>query len=150
MINGLDELERKLGQLAQQSGTIGKKAAQSAIKKVQVRAKYLCPTNEGELRNSIRTSVKQTEGQTEAVCYTNKPYATYVEFGTGPVGQRKHSGISPEVTPVYKQRGWAFPANAIASGPYQFAETTYHGQKYFLTAGQAAHPLCILLLRTAQ
>ena len=96
MINGLDELERKLGQLAQQSGTIGKKAAQSAIKKVQVRAKYLCPTNEGELRNSIRTSVKQTEGQTEAVCYTNKPYATYVEFGTGPVGQRKHS--------VYHQR----------------------------------------------
>ena len=33
MINGLDELERKLGQLAQQSGTIGKKAAQSAIMK---------------------------------------------------------------------------------------------------------------------
>lgn len=97
MINGLDELERKLGQLAQQSGTIGKKAAQSAIKKVQVRAKYLCPTNEGELRNSIRTSVKQTEGQTEAVCYTNKPYATYVEFGTGPVGQR-------ETLLVYHQR----------------------------------------------
>ena len=92
------------------------------------------------MRNSIRTSVKQTEGQTEAVCYTNKSYATYVEFGTGPVGQRKHSGISPEVTPVYKQRGWAFPVNAIASGPYQFAETTYHGQKYFLTAGQAAQP----------
>ena len=140
MINGLDELEEKLGKLAQQSGTIGKKAAQSAIKKVQARAKYLCPTNEGELRNSIRTSVKQTEEQAEAVCYTNKPSATYVEFGTGPAGQRKHSGISPEVTPVYKQRGWAFPANAIASGSYQFAETTYHGQKYFLTAGQAAQP----------
>ena len=124
-----------------QSGTIGKKKEKSERhQKVQARAKYLCLTNEGELRNSIRTSVKQTKGQTEAVCYTNKPYATYVEFGTGPVGQRKHSGISPEVTPVYKQRGWAFPANAIASGAYQFAETTYHGQKYFLTAGQAAQP----------
>lgn len=140
MINGLDELEEKLGQLTQQSGTIGKKATQSAIKKVQERAKYLCPVNEGELRNSIRTSVKQTEGQIEAVCYTNKPYATYVEFGTGPIGQRKHSGISLEANPVYKQRGWAFPANAISSGPYQFAETSYNGQEYFLTAGQAAQP----------
>ena len=140
MINGLDEFEEKLERLAQQSGTIGKKAAQSAIKKVQVRAKYLCPVNEGELRNSIHTSVKQAEGQTEAVCYTNKSYATYVEFGAGPIGQRKHSGISPEVTPVYKQRGWAFPANAVSSGPYQFAETFYNGQKYFLTAGQSAQP----------
>lgn len=147
MIDGLDELEGKLELLARESGTIGKKAARNAIKKVQARAKYLCPVNEGELRNSIRTRVTQAEGQIEAVCYTNKSYAAYVEFGTGPVGQRKHSGISPEVSPVYKQRAWAFPANAITSGPYKFTETIYNGQKYFLTAGQAAQPFMYPALR---
>ncbi len=147
MINGLDELEGKLELLARQSGTIGKQAVGKAIKKVQERAKYLCPVNEGELRNSIRTSVTQAEGQIEAVCYTNKSYAAYVEFGTGPVGQQNHSGISPEVSPAYKQRGWAFPANAITSGSYKFAKTTYNGQEYFLTSGQAAQPFMYPALR---
>ena len=147
MIEGMDKLEDKLERLAQQSGIIGKKAMKNAIKKVQARAKFLCPVNEGELRNSIRTSVKQNENIIEAVCYTNKSYATYVEFGTGPIGQRNHADISPEINPVYKQRGWAFPANAIGSGPYQFTETMYNGQKYYLTAGQAAQPFMYPALR---
>ena len=150
MTEGMDELDRKLEKLAQQSGSIGKKAAQNAIKKVQARAKFLCPVNEGELRNSIQTSVKQTGKQIEATCYTNKSYAGYVEFGTGPKGAKEHSGISPEVNPVYKVHGWAFPASAITSGEYHFPERIYGGEKYYLTSGQAAQPFMYPALKDGE
>ena len=40
--------------------------------------------------------------------YTNKEYAAYVEFGTGPVGQANHAGISPAIPVAYRQDGWVW------------------------------------------
>lgn len=150
MINGLDELQAKLGRLQLGARGIGRKAAQTAIEKVQAKAKENCPVNEGELRNSIRTTAWKTEGGGAAVCYTNKAYAEYVENGTGPVGAKNHAGISPDVHPVYVTHGWAFPASAITSGPYQFPERTYKGEKYYLTSGQRAQPFLYPALKDGE
>lgn len=149
-IDGLKELAAKLDKLSGSSRSIFEKGMQKSLKAVQDRAKLLCPVNEGELRNSIRTSVRSTTEGIEGICYTNSAYAAYVEFGTGPKGQSNHSGISPAVNPTYKQRGWAFPASAITSGPYKFAERKYHGIKYYLTDGQAAQPFMYPALKDGE
>lgn len=147
---GLDELKAKLEAMEQQSEEMTKRAARLAIKEVQARAKYLCPANEGELRNSIRTSVSADGNAMTARCFTNKSYAAYVEFGTGPMGAKRHEGISPDVSPVYVQHGWAFPASAITSGPYHFAEREYNGETYYLTNGQAAQPFMYPALKDGE
>lgn len=149
-IEGLDDLTGKMSNLSAGARSAFEKALGKAIKDVQSRAKLLCPVNEGELRNSIKTDVTSRGEDIEAVCYTNKSYAMYVEFGTGPKGQQNHSGISPAVNPVYKSRGWAFPASAITSGPYKFAEREYHGIKYYLTNGQAAQPFMYPALKDGE
>ena len=68
----------------------------------------------GELRQSILTQMEIYSDRMVAICYTNKEYAPYVEFGTGPNGEAHHAGISPDVHPVYKQRGWVIPADAMS------------------------------------
>lgn len=149
-IEGLKELAAKLDKLSGSSRSVFEKGIKRGLELVKDRAQLLCPVNEGELRNSIKTSVKSAEGGLEGICYTNKEHAFYVEFGTGPKGQQAHSGTSPEFTPSYKQRGWAFPASAITSGPYHFPETEYNGVKYFITRGQAAQPFMYPVLKDGE
>lgn len=104
-ITGDKELMRKVGQLKQiQLDRIMKKQAEV----VRAAAVYLVPVDTGELRNSIHTDVTHQNGGTQGVVYTNKAYAQYVEFGTGPVGQADHAGISPEVRVSYRQTGWIY------------------------------------------
>lgn len=113
MILGTKEVGAGLARLS--TVEINRAAAQ-AIKKVQAEAKRLCPSGSGELRQSIYTSTEWAPGYAKAICYTNKEYAGYVEFGTGPRGEAHHEGISPEVNPVYKQQGWLIPARAMSKG----------------------------------
>lgn len=89
-------------------------AASRAIKKVQAEAKRLCPSHDGELRDSIYTNVEWGAEYVRASCYTNKSYGPYVEFGTGPRGQENHKNISPDVTVAYNQTGWMIPAYAMS------------------------------------
>ena len=82
------------------------KAISKGIKLVQSAARAECPVDHGELRGSIFTVV-ETEGRNvTGICYTDKKYGPYVEFGTGPKGQENHEGISPDTTPVYTQSPW--------------------------------------------
>ena len=59
--------------------------------------------NGGELRHSIRRKHERTDDGVRGIVYTNKEYAPYVEFGTGPKGEENHAGISPNFTPTYTQ-----------------------------------------------
>ena len=66
------------------------KAISKGIKLVQSAARAECPVDHGELRGSIFTVV-ETEGRNvTGICYTDKKYGPYVEFGTGPKGQENH------------------------------------------------------------
>lgn len=143
-IEGLDKLMKKYGQLAEQiSGEAMERAVSASIKKVQDEAKLLCPVNYGELRNSIKTVIEQQgEGVTGTV-YTNKAYATFVEFGTGPKGEKDHLGISPAVTPAYSQKAWWIHESQIDKKDAErygwFYIDTKKG-RFYQTSGQPAHP----------
>lgn len=90
-----------------------RKGVEKGISYVQSAAKLGCPSNTGELRNSIMTSI-ETEGEAVAgVCWSASEYGMYVEFGTGPVGQVNHEGISPDIAVSYSQKGWMIPGEAM-------------------------------------
>lgn len=150
-IDRLDSLMQKFGQLAEMNAKENMpRAVQNAMKIIQAEAKLRCRVDTGELRNSIKTSVVMADEGCQGVCYTNKSYAPYIEFGTGPRGAANHSGISPSVTPVYSQQGWYIPEDKIDAATaekYHFREYTYHldgylehEKKFYYTEGQAASP----------
>lgn len=139
MIKGMRELNRKFSVLANISMH---SSIEKGIQFVQGAAKENCPTNDGELRNSIFTSVQDGDA-TVGVCYTNKSYAPYVEFGTGPRGQENHTGITPNVDVVYSQNPWWIHESqidrSIAEKYHWFYIDTPKG-RFYQCSGQAAQP----------
>ncbi|MDO4647429.1 MAG: HK97 gp10 family phage protein [Eubacteriales bacterium] len=117
--------------------------AADTIKFVQGQAKMHCPVDHGELRDSIRTEVKRSGETATGICYTNKAYAAYVEFGTGPKGQEKHAGISPNVSQAYSLSPWWIHESQINEGTAErlgwFYIDTEEG-RFYRCSGQAAQP----------
>ena len=105
-IKGLDKLLQKYGSLEAAAEHGVKKAIGQGTKIAQAGAVLMCPVNDEELRQSIKTRVMVEEDRVIGTVYTNKKYAAYVELGTGPRGQVDHAGISPEITPAYSQSPW--------------------------------------------
>ena len=140
MIKGLKELDRKLS-------AIGNMSMHSAVDKgiqfVQGAAKENCPSNNGELRESIFTKVYDSSDNTIGTCYTNKSYGPYVEFGTGPKGQESHVGISPNVDVMYSQSPWWIHESqidqSVAEKYHWFYIDTPDG-RFYQCSGQAAQP----------
>lgn len=110
-VDGMKDLERKLTSL---SKVDLRKETAKAIQRVRDAAVLGCPVDTGGLRQSIYADVYENGDSVIGECYTNKEYGIYVEFGTGPVGQENHAGISPDANPVYKQSGWMIPGNAMS------------------------------------
>ena len=110
MIEGAESLIKKLSDIdTEMQKRIVHKAVGRGIQTVRAEAVLLCPVDTGELRGSIMTTVEDdSEGNATGTVYTNKEYAPYVEFGTGPVGQSEHDGISPDVSVQYRQKGWSY------------------------------------------
>lgn len=143
-IKGLDKLIRKYNSLSNGvTGTGMEKAVGASMKIVQAEAKLMCPANDGELRQSIKTSVELREDKVIGTAYTNKKYAPYVEFGTGPKGEADHAGISPNVSPAYTQSPWWIHESQIeketAEKYHWFYIDTPEG-RFYQTSGQAAQP----------
>lgn len=93
---------------------------------VRAAAVYAVPVDTGELRGSIHTAIEHREGGTQGIVYTNKEYAPYVEFGTGPVGQAQHAGIDPDVNVSYRQTPWVYKSKKDGN--------------FYYTRGQPARP----------
>lgn len=108
-LEGASRLDKKLKNISNEMKThILEKAIGQGTQVVRSEAVLLCPVDSGELRQSIKTSVEASGDDINGITYTNKEYAAYVEFGTGPKGEESHSGISPEITPSYTQQGWNY------------------------------------------
>lgn len=141
MAEGLEELCNRLDRLAGADPAI---PTRRAVLIVQAAAKNNVPVNHGELRGSIYTDVQPTEEGVEGIIYTNKKYAPYVEFGTGPRGAADHKGISPRATVAYRTTGWMIPANRISSDDadrYRFGVARKNGEVIgYYTRGQPAQP----------
>lgn len=143
-IVGLDKLMRKIGQLGEAvANSSMPKAVGASCKLVQAEAKLLCPVNDGELRQSIKTGVEIQDDKVVGNVYTNKKHGPFVEFGTGPRGEMDHGGISPLVNPVYSQSPWWIHESQIdketAEKYHMFALQTKDGI-FYQTSGQPAQP----------
>lgn len=143
-IKGLDKLMKKYGTLATQVvGQSMKKAVGASIKMVQGEAKLMCPVNDGELRQSIKTDTEVQENKVIGIAYTNKKHGPYVELGTGPAGEADHAGISPSVSPSYSQSPWWIHESQIdastAEKYHMFYIDTPEG-RFYQSSGQAAQP----------
>lgn len=140
MILGEKSLLDALGEL---SKTDLHDAVLRGIKTVQAEAKSLCPVHDGELRDSIYTSVENSDGNIIGTCYTNKSYAAYVEFGTGPKGQTNHEGISPDVVVAYSQDSWWIHESQVgreAAERYGWPYIDTPDGRFYRCSGQAAQP----------
>lgn len=96
---------------------------------VEAQAKELCPVDTGDLRGTIHPEVKQTDKEVYGRVYTQKWYAPYVEFGTGPKGNGTYPYQIKGFTLKYRDTKWCYP--------------TFDGGrelKYIWTRGQKAQP----------
>ena len=92
---------------------------------VRREASNRAPMRTGALKSSIDYEVRSSDKNiTEGVIFTDLPYATFVEFGTGPVGRDNHDGISPNVNAQWSDEPWVTTLNGIS----------------FLNFGQPAQP----------
>ena len=135
-----DELDKKLKQLAEIDM---KRAVAQAIQTVRAAAVNNCSVDTGELRQSIYTEVTGDIDRAEGICWTNKAYAPYVEFGTGPKGQADHAGISPDVTPVYTQSPWWIHESQVdrrVAEKYRWFYIDTPEGRFYQCTGQPAHP----------
>lgn len=143
-IQGLDRLMKKYNTLAQ--GVAGQgleRAVGAAAQLVKAEAKLLCPVSDGELRGSISSKVGTEGDKVIGAVYTNKAYGPFVEFGTGPIGEANHSGISPLVNPSYSQEPWWIHESQIDAETAEkygwFSIDTKQG-RFYRSSGQAAQP----------
>lgn len=111
MINNVDKLNLKISKMSNLVDSVVVKAVEKNTKIIQAEAKLLCPVDKGELRNSIHTTIKKEDDCIKGITYTNKSYAAYVEFGTGPKGAAEHTGTSPNVNISYSDKGWVYPTD---------------------------------------
>ena len=139
-VDGFDELEKKMKELSELDT---RQVVGEAIQFVQSAAVMNCHADTGELRQSIFAEVEEQNDTVTGICWTDKAYAPYLEFGTGPKGQEKHAGISPEVTPVYTQQPWWIHESQIdarvAEKYHWFYIDTPDG-RFYKCSGNPAYP----------
>lgn len=119
----LGKLEKRLNRYSEQDV---KNAVTKATVYLKSEVKKNTPVDTGALRNSIFHRIEEKNGKIKGIVYTNWEYAPFVEFGTGPIGERHHQGISPDVEPRYSPTGWRY-----------FSEKE---NKWIYTKGQKAQP----------
>ena len=131
-------LIRKLSALDNQAC---QEVAVTAVKQAGVMVQS---SDTGALARSVKVKNEVKENKATATVYTNSAYAPYYEFGTGPNGEANHQGISPQVSPKYKQTGWMIPADAMTvdkAEMYGFKVAYKDGEVIgYYTKGQMARP----------
>jgi HK97 gp10 family phage protein len=139
-VSDADELDKKLKQLAEIDM---KRAVGEVIQIVRLAATLNCPIDTGELQQDIAADVEGDSIRAIGTCWTNKAYAPYVEFGTGPKGQADHAGISPDVTPVYTQSPWWIHESQVdrrVAEKYRWFYIDTPEGRFYQCTGQPAHP----------
>lgn len=139
-VNGFDEVEKALQEVSELDT---RQAVGEAIQFVRSAAVENCHADTGELRQSIFAETTEEENSVTGICWTDKAYAPYIEFGTGPKGQEKHAGISPEVTPVYTQQSWWIHESQIdrrVAEKYRWPYMDTPDGRFYRCSGNPAYP----------
>lgn len=147
-MSSIENMDVLLKKLAKMDSGIQTDIMMKVVKKddliVQEKARLSAPYNSRNLQRSIKVREEIKGTAIIGSVYTNLEYAIYPEFGTGPIGQENHQGISPKVTPRYSQKGWMIPADAISKKDaerYHFKPAMKNGEVIgYYTKGQPARP----------
>lgn len=122
-------------------------ATEDVIQFVRAQAVANAPVSSGELQQSIFAKTENTADGARGMCFTNKKYAPYVEFGTGPSGQKNHANVSPDVPVAYTQHPWwiheGSGENEIdreTAEKYGWFHIDTPQGRFYQCSGQAAHP----------
>lgn len=139
-VKGFDEVAKALYEVSELDT---RQAVGEAIQFVRSAAVENCHADTGELRQSIFAEVTEQEDTVTGTCWTNKVYAPYLEFGTGPKGQEKHAGISSEVTPVYTQQPWWIHESQVdrrVAEKYRWPCIDTPDGRFYKCSGNPAYP----------
>lgn len=123
-VEGLDAIEEALTSVAENLIPSAAEGMEKGLAMVERNAKQIVPVATGELRNSIRSEVRELATSVTGEVGSHSEYAVYVEMGTGPVGKASGGNGSP-VKKSYRTGGWVYP---VPGGGFRF------------TRGQPARP----------
>lgn len=101
-----------------------KKALGRQERRFRAMLNFLVDVDTGRLRNSITEGISYEGDDIIEDIGTNLEYATYVEFGTGPVGEASAKMLPEGVTLQYRSDGWVYS----------------DGERFYYTEGQPADP----------
>ncbi len=94
-------------------------------KRVMGEMAMLTPVDTGLLRMGNKAEVRETQTGVTLSFRNKEPYATFVEFGTGPIGEASPKKVIPEgMTLTYRDIGWTYEKDG----------------KFWHTKGQPARP----------
>ena len=144
----IENLNTLLSKLSSLDSNVGQVAVTQAVKQAGVlvrgQARLLISSDTRALARSVRIKNTVNKESISSTVYTNSDYAAYYEFGTGPNGEKNHQGISPAVSPHYRQTGWMIPADAMSVDKaieYGFGIAYKDGEVIgYYTKGQMARP----------
>ena len=97
----------------------------------------------GELRNSLSMVTRNHINGIYAHVGTNKEYAAFVEFGTGPKGMADHAGTAPDVEIAYSMSPWWIHESQISEATAEVYGWFYidtDAGRFYRCSGQPAHP----------
>lgn len=143
-IQGLDAMIKRFNGVGK---GVAEQAVRETTKKAQAQAKLLVPAGgSGELRESIHTKFSRNGSIFEGIVYTNKEYAPYVEFGTGPIGQENKPELPEGISISYRQDAWWIHESQIdgeEASRYHFFRIETPAGVFYRCGGQAAQPFMV-------
>lgn len=147
-VTNVNRLMSKLKSLGGDSESIFENSVEKVGKAIERYAKDYCPESglsDDTLRDSIHFEMVKKDGsKTKGRVVTNHEYASYVEFGTGPIGASSGGVASKLAGKIsYKSDGWYIPASEIepaVAEQYHFKLVTIGGVDFYYSKGQAAQP----------
>lgn len=141
MSNGADKLCVQLDSIVEKASNA--EYVKEAGQYVRSAAVLGTPAVSGYLRQNIFQDFETGRFTVTSQVYTDVTYAPYVELGTGPKGELNHSGISPEIEPVYKTKPWWIHESQIdiwTAEMYHWPYIDTPEGRFYKCSGQPARP----------
>mgnify|MGYP000290076665 CR=1 FL=1 len=153
-VKNVDKLLKKISVIESNVPNVHARTAIAVgLAPVKAQAILLVPNNSGELRQSITQAIDSFSGGVRGTLYTNKAYASYVEFGTGPKGAENHKGTSPLVSPTYTMQPWYIHESQIDSSlaeQYHWPFFDTPNGRFYECTGQPAQPFMYPALKNTE
>lgn len=132
-IKGLEELFSQLDTMSARVEESTTETLKKTTTKVRELAIILAPTNDGQLRNSIKARVEGFVGEVY-VNVIDVPYVGYVYYGTGVYAKLGGTG----------KKSWKVPISKVTKDVTKYGWQVHQGyngyEDYYIVKGQVAKP----------